>query len=271
VKAIPTDHHPDIRVVNLHITYRCNKRCHQCFEMVDTAPSSSFMALETLESFIHESVTLKYPWRVIALHGGEPTLHPQFEQVCQMLSAYKKQHNAAVQLSLCTNGVGLHVERGIAVARYWGFEITNSSKSKKSQVSGHIAYTVSPSDLNEDYHLGCWQASACGLAFHEQGYYECSPAAAAYRVLGYRPPAKTLAQVTVERMEAGYNAHCKHCGFARKMVTAGDARAPQHSFKKWLFFVCLWFNSKPWAKSSKTWQKALDDYKRRGAESQHEQ
>jgi hypothetical protein len=196
-------------------------------------------------------------------------MHPQFEAVCGIFAKYRREHNPEVVVSLTTNGVGRKVAEGIKIAEGFGMEIGNSEKEAGNDYPDHVPLSYSPADLDEDYYLGCFQSSICGIAVTNQGYYECSPAASAYRVLGYEPLAVKLADVTVEKLAAGFALHCKHCGYARKLPLYGDPYAPQGSFKRRLFNLTLRLASKPKAPNTKTWQDAFDKYRRSKTKDPH--
>lgn len=256
-KAVATHHKPNIRHLEIHLTYRCNLRCTHCSNLISQAPSSEILALEKLQELIADSVRLSWPWEWMVFHGGEALLHPQFREACDMLSRYRSEHNPSVQLFLCTNGYGAKVAEGIAVAQSFGIKIENSQKPGGLIVDYHTPLSVSALDTGEDYMLGCFQSSACGIAYTNRGYYECSPAAAAWRVFGYEPMAVRLDDVTVDRLAEGYAKHCATCGYARiedvrRMETMRNHKAPQQL-------------ANPHAPLSKTWQEAVDRYKARKA------
>lgn len=239
-KAIPTDHRPAVRSLEVHITYRCNLRCLHCSNLIEQAPSNETMPPATVAALLADSVRLDYRWERIVLHGGEPTLHPDLDEICEMLAAYKRDHNPACGIYICTNGHGEKVAAGIEVARRHGVGIENSMKGGGQDVYYHHALSSSPADLGEDYNLGCFQTSKCGIAYTMRGFYECSPAASAWRLFGYAPMATRLEDVTEERLAAGFAEHCKHCGYSR-INSGANVNAPY----------------------SETWKAAIDAYKNR--------
>ena len=237
--AITTDHLPNIHHLEIHITYVCNLACAHCHNLAAQAPSSEMMPAFRVELLLRESARLHWPWAWIVLHGGEPTLHPELHEICTLLHDYKWACNHGVKLAIVTNGRGEKVTAGIEIARQHGLVIENSHKEDGHEFpSGHVPVCSSPEDAGEDYHLGCFQSSQCGIAYTNRGFYECSPAASAWRVFGYAPLATELRDVTAEKLAAGFATHCRHCGYARKELK-GDPRAPM----------------------SKTWAKAIEKYK----------
>lgn len=264
-KGIKTCHIPDIHKLTLCITYRCNLCCSHCSSAIDQAPSNEIMSLETVKEIITESIVLNWPWKTISLYGGEPTMHPQLTDICRLLQNYKLHNNPSVRLGLTTNGIGFKVLVGIEVAKSFGFAIDDSSISQRKYNTlkvRHIPYYHSPVDLGEDYFLGCHLSSSCGIICTNKGYYECNAAGAAYRLLDYEPMAIKLKDVTVESMIKGYTIHCKHCGFARNLGLCGNSNAKVGSFTRRLFNFTLRLASNPRASITKTWQEAINKYKK---------
>ena len=213
-QGIATEHRPNLKRLELHITYRCNLRCTHCSNLITVAPSNECMSLAAIQRVLDDSVRLQWFWEWLVLHGGEPTLHPRFAEICALLGAFKRERSRYTEIVLCTNGCGDKVAAGIAVAESHGFKIENSKKTGTREVWYHIPLYSSAQDRGEDYRLGCFQTSRCGIALTERGFYECSPAASMYRVFGYEPLARTLDELTEERLAAGFALHCRHCGYA---------------------------------------------------------
>ena len=251
-KAIPTRHRPNLKSLEIHITYRCNLRCYHCSNLITQAPSNETMTLAHFDELLADSVRLNWQWGRLILHGGEPTMHPQFEEICQRLADYKAKHNPNVELFVCTNGYGEKVKSQMVIASSLGVVPSDSKKSGVPDVHYHIAFSVSAIDEGKDYMLGCFQSSLCGIAYTNQGFYECSPAGAAWRVFGHKPMAKRLEDVTEEVLAAGYAEHCKHCGYARvdnpaNVESMADLKQCQQSANAGM-------------PMSKTWQEACDAY-----------
>lgn len=250
--AIATAHRPNIRRLEIHLTYRCNLRCLHCSNLITQAPSVVTMPVDRVRQLVAESIELDWPWDWLVLHGGEPTLHPEFEKVCAVLAAYRVLDRPAVQTSVCTNGFGERVQNQLKIAERHGVRPENSRKDGKPAVGYHVPISRSPIDDGLDYALGCFQSSQCGIAYTNEGFYECSPAAAGYRLFGYEPMAIRLADVTEERLAAGYARHCGHCGYAAvqqaaRLVSMATVKQPQQ-------------DPNPEAPVSKTWGVAMRMY-----------
>lgn len=234
-------HIPRIRAVEIHITYKCNLRCSHCHNLASVAPSNEEMTFDDIRNFVEESTQLSYPWEWIVLHGGEPSLHSDLDRICRLLQSYKLTVNPGVNLKITTNGFGDGNREKVAIAERHGFEIHDSKKDGSLiDVQHHTQVLSSPTDLGEEFNLGCFQSSECGICLTKRGYYECSPAGAAWRLMRYEPMATRLADVTEERLAEGFKIHCKHCGYAR--------------------FKDRNFTFNPTAPISPTWANAIRDY-----------
>jgi MoaA/NifB/PqqE/SkfB family radical SAM enzyme len=92
------------RRVYLRVTNICNKECDFCFYRNETAPKG-FMSLETVrkimdyEHAVHDFTQLPL---YVQLTGGEPSLHPQLEEIIELILSYSN-----VKLYLETNGSNL--------------------------------------------------------------------------------------------------------------------------------------------------------------------
>lgn len=238
MRAIPTGHFPNINHLEIHITYTCNLRCAHCSNNITEAPSNETMPASKVRELLADSVRLHWPWEWLVLHGGEPSLHPELEEICSALAEYKREYNHGVRLYICTNGFGDKVKERLTIAAKYGVELENSKKTGEKLVAVHRPLHVSPMDMGEDYYLGCFQTSRCGIALNNHGFYECSPAASGQRLFGYKPLATKLEDVTVAVLSQGFQEHCKHCGYAR-----------------------LSEEPNPHAPLSKTWKEASEAYK----------
>ena len=90
-------------VLNLFITNACNLQCSYCY--VDSCPdsdtsSAKYMSLPDLE-FILKSLD-RENIELVHVFGGEPFLHPDIRDICEMCRA------AGYPVNIATNGTLLH-------------------------------------------------------------------------------------------------------------------------------------------------------------------
>ena len=84
---------------NISLTFRCNLRCPYCFAREFVDAKSGDISLDNFNT------ALEFLTKDNAIHlgliGGEPTLHPQFEEILQQVIDHPKVSAATV----FTNGV----------------------------------------------------------------------------------------------------------------------------------------------------------------------
>ncbi|PIU21935.1 MAG: hypothetical protein COT14_03780 [Candidatus Diapherotrites archaeon CG08_land_8_20_14_0_20_30_16] len=83
-----------ISTVWLTIISQCNNNCEFCYYK----KRGGIMTLDTIRNFIHLFNKIK-PKKIILI-GGEPTLHPNFEEIVNML------YNGGFNVFVVTNGLG---------------------------------------------------------------------------------------------------------------------------------------------------------------------
>lgn len=84
------------RSIDLYITSFCNRRCSYCFLTDEFLLSRQNMALGTVDDIIKWAV--KGTIEEVTLLGGEPALHPDFDQIALAISL------AGLRLRTVTNG-----------------------------------------------------------------------------------------------------------------------------------------------------------------------
>jgi hypothetical protein len=77
-------------VLQIHITRACDKSCFGCTQGSNLGGKPVMMAPEQFEAACQ---SLEGYWGVVGVFGGNPALHPQFDQICEILRRYfpKKQ------------------------------------------------------------------------------------------------------------------------------------------------------------------------------------
>ncbi len=79
--------------IEIDITYRCNLRCVNCNRSIARAPENLDIQVDKIAKFAEDSLRRSVRWRRIRLLGGEPTLHPQFMQIVELLRSYRATGN----------------------------------------------------------------------------------------------------------------------------------------------------------------------------------
>lgn len=211
---------PNLGIVELCITYRCNVKCHNCSNLCTQAPKTDGdLSLEAVQKFLQDCIDNDFRFGMITIHGGEPALHPQWKEIAQALLEYREKYNPKMTLWWLTNNSTPAIRERCEIIKGLGIPLGISTKigSNKNENGSPIPYipvNESPTDLQEVYSLGCFQSENCGICYNYLGFFECSPAAAAARVFGYEPMAKSVKELSLELLQSGFPKHCMHCGFA---------------------------------------------------------
>ncbi len=95
-----TEHEQHTCVALVEVTENCNLTCPMCF--ASSAPGGRHLPLEDCKSAIDRLVQVEGRPEILQLSGGEPTLHPQFEEIL----AYAAE-KPIDYITVNTNGVRL--------------------------------------------------------------------------------------------------------------------------------------------------------------------
>ena len=212
---------PNFGIVELCVTYRCNVKCANCSNLCTQAPKNDGdLTPEDVRRFLDDSIEHNHKWGMITIHGGEPVLNPQIDEICRILASYKHAQNPGCVLWLLTNNSSPEVKRRVT-EMHTKYNIPLGISTKKgTNADGkgnpieYVPVNISAKDLGIDYDKGCFQTSNCGVCYNYMGYFGCSPMAAAARVFGYEPVARSIKNFTRDKIMEAFNMHCGHCGFS---------------------------------------------------------
>lgn len=203
--------------VNLffHILTRCNLKCRHCY-INPAQHGTATLPRETIERWLGVFADLGKPANLVLL-GGEPTLHPDFAAIVEMLREYRSRHNPAMRIVVCTNGSGPAVRRRLGRLPA-DVAIKNTWKGARQRL--FRPFNAAPVDLARyrwaDYACGCRILEDCGLGLTPQGYYPCAVAGAIDRVFGFgrgRTHLPAMGEEMTEDLER-FCCLCGHFGFA---------------------------------------------------------
>jgi hypothetical protein len=185
---------PDRIIIDL--SHCCDLNCPDCNRScgADQAPAEEFISLEQIRRFVFESIAAGRRWRRIMLEGGEPTLHPQLDEILDELLRYRSLHSPACKIELCTNGSSARTQRilrGLPPC----VQAKNSVKSP-GRHERHFSFNIAPVDLPEfagdDYGRGCYIQHIFGLGLTRNGYYPHPICGGIDRVFGFDVGLKSL-------------------------------------------------------------------------------
>jgi organic radical activating enzyme len=96
--------------INFDLNSYCNLSCYGCNHFIDSAQTKESMSLEQVKEFVRESKELRWPWLELRLSGGEPTLHPQFLEICDEILKLK-DYLPNIVLKTISNETGFKVQQ----------------------------------------------------------------------------------------------------------------------------------------------------------------
>ena len=72
-------------IIQIVVTTRCDRNCSNCTQLLPFRLDYAFMSLECFEEAV---VSVKEWPGLVALFGGNPSVHPQFPELCKIISKY---------------------------------------------------------------------------------------------------------------------------------------------------------------------------------------
>jgi len=203
---------PSSDLIEIDLTYLCNLQCNNCNRSSAQAPEALHIGLSDIVGFVASSIENKRVWRRIRVLGGEPTLHPEFREIINVLLELKRV-SPATRIEVVSNGYGRKVQAVLSDIPP-DVVVENSSKSGNVQPS-FGPFNLAPQDSWQyqyaDFRNGCDIATSCGIGLTPQGYYPCAVAGGIDRVLGVRNGREQLPSSDDEMRDLMSDA-CKLCG-----------------------------------------------------------
>ena len=229
--------------IDLDITWECNLKCYDCNRSCQQAPTSEKMTLGQVRQFLEESRRRKVQWKKIQLIGGEPTLHPDFDRMLQLVLQFRENYSPATEIMVTSNGFGSRVNEALSRIPE-NVTVHNTQKTSRKH-DDFIPYNLAPCDSPEyaraDFSNACCVTRDAGIGLTPYGYYPCVGAGAIDRIFGFDCGRKTLPDPG-DSMEAELTRFCSLCGFFRLNYTSD---------------VC------GGSMMSETWKKAYDSWNER--------
>ncbi len=199
--------------IELDITLRCNLVCINCDRAIRHAPENADMTIEQIKKFIQETKELDYKWEKLKLIGGEPTLHPQLDEIIKLIKEFHKE-NPQCEVQLWTNGYGEKVKKILEKLPKW-IIIINSRKEDNR--SAFVPFNLAPIDDEKfkdcAFELGCPLLKNCGFSLNKYGYYSCAAGSTVDRVFGLKKGIGSLKEFLAnESWQSQLKEYCKYCG-----------------------------------------------------------
>ena len=187
------------KAIEIDITLRCNLNCPNCDRM---APKDLDLSLENIQKFVDTDRV----WQKIVLIGGEPTLHPQLEEIFKIIEPcrYLRYYQPRCIIAIATNGYDKELLKRIPK---WVYILSSGKKSSKQLFK---TFNVAPIDvgITTGFEKGCYIADH-GVSLSVDGlYYPCGAGATVAREFGFK-----IGQESVETVDTWmFEKLCRYCG-----------------------------------------------------------
>ena len=205
---------PDIKTIQIEITNACVRTCSNCTRFVGHS-KPFFMPLDQFKQAVD---SLDGAPNDIGIMGGEPLLHPQFEQICRYLQTKKDRMKCAIWTTLPK---GKEHYRELLVETFGCFLLNDHSKPGIM----HTPLLVASDEVVEDKDLmwylidHCWVQNTWSASINPNGAFFCEIAASMAMLYGEKGWDvkegwwKKTPKDFIEQMEK----YCTKCGAAIPM------------------------------------------------------
>jgi len=163
-------------IIHIDVTNACNMTCSNCSRFVGHHTKTFLMDLETVEKALK---SLKgFPGKV-GLMGGEPTIHPDFYEICKLYQKYIPDKN---KRGLWTNGMNWDKYEDIIKETFFYKDIVYNDHTEPEAV--HQSLLVAAKDVVEDEKYmwelidNCWIQDRWSASITPKGAFFCEVAAA---------------------------------------------------------------------------------------------
>lgn len=248
---------PNQNRIEIDITYYCNLKCFGCNRSCEQAPSNEIISINQILNFIEESIKINRNWEVINILGGEPTTHPNFNEIIRtILYQYIDKFSPSTVLQITSNGLSKALQKINELPNHKNLFIDRLSFKTSNKVEYFSPFNDAPVDnskfINADFSKGCWVTSYCGIGLNPYGYYACSVIGGIDRVVGKNIGIKSLLKLNEINLKEQLSEFCKLCGnFSDYDINKGDfiPRCEKAPYKNSII--------------SRTWLKIYKDYEKK--------
>ena len=229
---------PRIAHLKINCTYACDRRCANCNRVTRIAPSCPSEDLDPaqLARMLEEASHGGPRWTRIVLTGGEPTMHPGFEELVDVMMDYKQRRNPECHMTTFTYHHPEHyckIER--ATRKHPLFQVwdTGKQEGRIHRWAPFMAPIDNPKRDPNHFYRGChMNCRLCGTGYDYKGFYCCPVATNIARIFGMDMAIQHPKDVTLESLTDQFQAVCPKCGLYN-YYPAGDSAKDLVS-KSWL-------------------------------------
>jgi organic radical activating enzyme len=164
--------------IELEITLKCNAGCLNCNKFCNMEDLGIIygdemdLSLDDIDKFIDQVKALGHV-RDIRIMGGEPTVHPLYEEICKKIKEKLVDTNLIKRAYVVTNGVQ---KKTSCLSTIVQMPIGQKKQS-------HTCVLVSPIDLKMSFRNDvCPTPRVWGVSYNKLGWYPCGPGGAIARL-----------------------------------------------------------------------------------------
>lgn len=214
----------DAGTIQIEVTNACNLSCSNCTRFVGHHPKPYYMDLDVVRAAIE---SLDGFQNCIGLMGGEPTIHPQFSDICRM---FKEMIPDAKRRGLWTNGCKWKKYEIIIMDTFLP-EFIAYNDHQNTDVGTHQILLIAAKDVieDEDYMWelidNCWIQKRWSASITPKGAFFCEVAAAQDHLFngpGGYPIEKGWWEKNPEQFQDQVKRYCPNCSAAIPMVRSSS-------------------------------------------------
>jgi len=166
-----------MKVIQIEITNACNLTCSSCTRFVGHHPRPYYMDLATVERAIR---SLDGYEGQIGIMGGEPTIHPEFPKVLELVRTFIPERR---KRELWTNGKNWDKYKDI-ITETFDHDLITYNDHQDKEVGVHQPLLIAAEEILQDRELmwrligNCWVQWRWAASITPKGGFFCEVAAA---------------------------------------------------------------------------------------------
>ena len=214
----------EMYICNIDITNYCDKACPYCIRYLrHLRPDKQyFMSLDEFEKALDSMVG--WPGQ-IGICGGEPTLHPKFPQICEIINDYKAKNPGSRFQMFTAHTENFKRYHSLLQGTFCHVPLNEHTDYQKS-VCLHQPSTVAIGEVIKNKKLmeslidDCWVQRTWAPSINRRGAFFCEVAGSMSTVIdgppGY-PIERGWWDKTPEQFKDQRDAYCHKCGMCLPM------------------------------------------------------
>lgn len=171
------------KLIQITVTHKCPFNCCHCSQLVPHQPKPFVMSLAEVENALQSLVD--YPGH-IGIFGGEPLLHPQFDEICRLMQKYVP---VKARRELWTMGANWGKYKDIIEDTFYK-ELIAYNEHEEEQPCWHQPVQIAIEEVIThplrmwDIIENCWVQLRWSSAITPMGAYFCEVASARAMMMG---------------------------------------------------------------------------------------